>query len=151
MKNLFKLLVLVLPIITVQACSSPVPNKTDDSSSASIMPKEFGDRFSSEKIKREREALYAKKLSELRLKDPATEVNNALRSNNIYLMAVPAGRGVSRSIPILNEPKSLQVNCKTVAVEGMGDALFGKNHILYRQELLQYMRKFNTLMSPYCK
>lgn len=151
MKNLLKLLFIALPIIIVQACSSPVPNKTDDSSSASIMPKEFGDRFSSEKIKIEREALYAQKLRGLRLKDPATDVNNVLRANNIYLMAVPAGKGVSRSISGLTESKVLKINCKTIATESMGDALYGKNHILYRQELVQYIRKFNALMFPNCK
>ena len=151
MKNLLKLLVLILPIVTVQACSNPAPNQAEDSSSGSIMPKEFGDRFSSEKIKREREALYAQKRRDLKRRDPVADVNNAIRSNNIYLMVVPGGRGGSRSIPGLIEPKVLQVNCKAVAVESMGDALYGKNHILYRQELLQYMREFNALMSPYCK
>ncbi len=151
MKNLLKLLVLAFPIVTVQACSNPSSDQTDNSNSDSIMPKEFGDRFSSEKIKKEREAYYAQKRLELRRSSPAAEVNNALRANNIYLMVVPAGRGGSRSIPGLAEPQAVKVNCKTVSVEGMGDVLYGKNHILYRQELLQYMRKFNALMSPYCK
>ena len=151
MKILLKLLILTFPLVTVQACSSPASDQNQGGNSESIMPKEFGDRFSTEKIKKEREAFYAQKLSELRRSSPSADVNTALQANDIYLMAVPAGRGGSRSYPGLVEPQAVNVNCKTVSAEGMGDVLYGKNHILYRQELLQYMSQFNTLMSPYCK
>ena len=151
MKSLLKLLVLILPVVTVQACTSNTPEQSEDVRSESLMPKEFSTRFSSDKIKKEREALYLQRRLELKRKNPTADVNNALRVNDIYLMAVPAGRGGSRSFPGLVEPQIITVNCKTVSAEGMGDVLYGENHRLYRQELLQYMRKFNTLMSPYCK
>ncbi len=151
MKDLLKLLVLILPVVTVQACSSPIPNQTEEANSGSIMPKEFGDRFSSEKIKKERELFYAQKRLELKQSSPVADVNNALRENNVYLMVVPARRGGSRSFPGLVEGQVATGNCKIVAADGMGDVLYGKNHRLYRQELLQYMSQFNTLMAPYCK
>jgi len=150
MKNTLKLLLMSLSLVAIQACSSAEP-KEQNSNSGNIIPKEFGELFSSENIKQEREAYYAQKLSELRLMSPAEQLNEALRTNNIYLMSVPAGRGGSRSIPGLIESQVMKVNCKTVAVEGMGDVLYGKNHLMYRQELLKYIREFNALMSPYCK
>ena len=145
-----KLLILCFPLVAIQACSSAEPIE-QNSNSRSTMPKQFGDRFSSEKIKQEREAFYAQKLSELRNTSPTEKVNQALQANNIYLMEVPAGRGGSRSIPGLIEPNVSQVNCKTIPSEGMGDVLYGKNHMLYRQEMLKYMQEFNALMAPYCK
>ena len=150
MKGFIKYAAMGFFFFTVQACSSPVPDQSD-SSSDNITPEEFGDRFSIDNIKKEREAYYAKKRLELKNTSPSAEVVKALRSGNVYLMEVPAGRGGSRSLPGLVEPKILQVNCKTVPVEGMGDVLYGKNHILYRKELLIFMREFNALMIPNCK
>ena len=149
MKNVLKMLILCFPIVTIQACSSP--KQTENSNSDTIVPKEFGDRFSSENIKKERELFYAQKRLELKRTTPSADVKKALKSNNIYLMEVPEGRGGNRSIPGLIEFEVLQVNCKTVPAQGMGDVLYGKNHILYRQELLAFMREFNILMMPYCK
>jgi len=151
MKNLLKIFILTLPLATVQACSNPELNQTENTHSESIPPKKFGDRFSVENIKKEREAFYAQKRIELKRSTPTVDVKNALRNNDVYLMVIPAGRGGSSSIPGLIEPKVTNVNCKTVFVEGMGDILYGKNHMLYRQELLQYMRQFNALMSQYCR
>lgn len=152
MRNLFKLLMLGVCLLIFTACSGTATNDTNEkSSSDSIMPKEFGDRFSIDNIKKEREAYYAKKRIELKNTSPSAEVVKALRSGNVYLMEIPAGRGGSRSFPGLVEPKIMEVNCKTVPVEGMGDVLYGKNHILYRKELLIFMREFNALMIPNCK
>ena len=145
-----KLLILCFSLVAIQACSSAEP-KEQNSNSRSTMPKQFGDRFSSDKIKQEREEFYAQKLSTLRNTSPREKVIQALQANNIYLMEVPASRGSSRSIPGLTNPKISQVNCRTVPAEGMGDVLYGKNHMLYRQEMLRYMQEFNAFMAPYCK
>lgn len=158
---MLKLLVLSLPIVAVQACSSPVPNQTDgskiakgsnqakDSNSNSNFPKGLSNRFSTSKIKEEREAFYTQKRIELTQIDPSTAVRNALRDNNIYLMAIPAGRGGATTIPGLSEVTT-NVKCSIVAAEGLGDSIYGENHMQYRRELLKYMREFNTLMSPHC-
>ncbi len=150
-KNTAKSCIFIIPfLISAQACTTPAVNEASNSNAKPVKSK-FGDRFSVEKIKQEREAYYAQKLEELKSKDPATEVNTALRTNDIYFLAVAANRGASRSIPGLVEPQAQIINCKTKAVEGMGDALYGKNHIRYRQEMLRYMSEFNTLMKSYCK
>ena len=149
-KSTLKLLALSLPLVAIQACSSPEPGM-QNTNSGNIMPKEFKERFSSEKIKQEREAFYTQKRTELKSISPREKANQALQTNNIYLMEVPAGRGGSRSIPGLIESEISQVKCKTVTADGMGDVLYGENHMLYRQELLQYMRQFNEIMAPYCK
>lgn len=144
-----------LTLMSVQACTSTSENeviRTNSSSNADgSMPKEFEGRFSIEGIKAEREAFYAQKRRELRRLSVVAEVNAAIRSNNIHLMAVPSGTGGSRSFPGLLEPQLQTVNCNIKFVESMGDVLYGKNHALYRQELLNYMRRFNALMAPYCK
>ncbi len=149
-RTMIKVLVLSSFLITIQACSNPQTNE-QNSVTRSPASKKFGDRFSSTKIKQERENYYAQKRFELKRISPKEKVRQALQANNIYLMEVSAGRGGVRSIPGLANSNVPQVSCKTVSVEGMGDVLYGKNHMLYRQELLQYMQQFNLLMMPHCK
>lgn len=152
MKKTLQILTMSLAFFTVQACSSPKPEQADRSpNSDSIMPKEFGDRFSIDHIKNEREQFYAQKRMELKRTSPIEQVNIALRKNAPYLMKIPGGRGGSPTFPGLVEPKVLQVKCNTQTVQGMGDVLYGKNHSLYRKELLLFMKEFNALMSPHCK
>lgn len=150
-KNIIKLCFLSLPILaSVQACSAPKVNNVKTNTD-SAMPKEFGNRFSSENLKKEREAFYAQKRIELKSLNALTEVKRALQSNNIYLMVIAANRGTSLSVPGLLDPQVQSVNCRIQSVEGMGDVIYGKNHIAYRQEILRYMTEFNALMQSYCK
>lgn len=148
----FKISFLFIPLLfSVQACSTPVPASSSNSKTDSAMPKEFGSRFSSEKIKQERESYYSQKLMQLKSLNAGYEVSKAVQSKNIYLISTIAGRGTTASIPGLVGPQTQILNCKIVASEGMGDVLYGKNHLKYRQEMLRYMREFNALMQPYCK
>jgi len=135
----------------IQGCSAPNANEIENLNSNKSKSKVFGDRFSIENIKKEREAYYAQKISELNNLSPSTEVQKALQSNSPYFMATADGKGTTLSIPGLIDPKIQPINCKTVAVEGMGDVLYGKNHLVYRQQMLSYMSEFNSLMSQYCK
>ena len=152
MKTALICLVFIFLLVTVQACSGGNTQKEKNNDiSDGIMPSEFSTRFSSIKIKKERELFYAEKRRELKRKNPVDDVNKAIQDNNIYLMIVSEGRGRSRSFPGVLEPQVIIDNCNTVAVNGMGDVLYGKNHRLYRQELLQYMITFNSLMLSYCK
>ena len=142
---------LFVGLILVQACTNPSETDYSSNQNHSAMPKEFGDRFSIEKIKQERETYFAKKRLELKRMEPATEASRAIKSNDAYFMVVSAGRGSGQSIPGLVEPQLQIHNCRTVAAEGMGDVLYGANHMSYRQELLTYMRQFNAIIAPYCQ
>ena len=151
--KLLRACVLILPFLTfVQACSSPSNNSNEIEKIDKSMPKEFGNRFSIEKIKKEREAFYIKKRSELKKLSPDAEVFKALQSNNKHYLAVSAGKGTPFSIPGLVQSQTQTITCNTKSVEGVGgDVLYGQNHLFYRQEMLSYMKEFNKLMSLYCK
>ena len=143
--------------LAAQACTTTPEHeliKTNSSSSNtsdSTMPKEFGSRFSTKNIKAEREAFYAHKRNELALLSPTVEVNKAIHSNNVHLMVVPASRGGTLSIPGLTNLQLKTISCRMQNIEGMGDVLYGNNHAAYRQEILNYSRRFNALIAPYCK
>jgi hypothetical protein len=114
-------------------------------------PNEFSSRFSIEGIKQRREAEYAQKLIDLKKLNPADEVKKALKINNIYLLAYQSGKGGSTITPGLVEPQALKTNCKVHQLDGMGDAIYGENHLRYRVALREYASKFNALMSPHCR
>ena len=104
----------------------------------------------SEKIKQERENYYAQKLLQLKSMNAANDVAKAVQSNNFYLLTVLAGRGTDAAIPGLLGPRVQVIKCNLIPTEGMGDILYGKNHLKYRQEMVKYMREFNALMQPNC-
>jgi len=151
-------------LASINACSSPSENevskpiqakqnssnKNTTNSNNPNMPKEFGNRFSIEKIKQEREAFYAQKLFALNNKQAVLEANNEINKNNLYLMAIPAGRGSTLSIPGILDSQLPSIKCKTQTVEGLGDVLYGKNHLIYRKKITEYMLKFNRVMADRC-
>ena len=111
---------------------------------------QFSSRFSIEDIKQRREAEYAQKLADLNKLDPADEVKKALKSNKVYLLAYQSGRGGETITPGLVEPQAIEQKCKVLQLDGMGDAIYGENHLKYRIALQQYASKFNALMFPNC-
>lgn len=137
-------------LFSVSACSSPSTNKNSSSGRDSSMPKEFGTRFSSENIKKEREAYYLKKLSMLKRLNPTVEVQKAVLLNDFHYLVSTFDRAVGVSVLGLTEDEMRDNKCKFKSVEGMGDVLYGSNHINYRKEMIKYMTEFNILMKAYC-
>ena len=132
--------------LLMQACVA-APNTPQSSS----QPDNYSSRFSVEAIKQRREAEYAQKLSDLKKLDPAEEVKNALKSNRVYLLAYQSGRGGGTITPGLIEPQAIEVKCRVLQLDGMGDAIYGENHLKYRIALRTYASEFNTLMYPNCR
>ena len=132
--------------LLMQACVA-APNTPPSSS----QPDDFSSRFSVEAIKQRREAEYAQKLADLNKLDPAEEVKKALKSNKVYLLAYQSGRGGETITPGLIEPQAIEVKCRVLQLDGMGDAIYGENHLKYRIALRKYASEFNALMYPNCR
>lgn len=132
--------------LLMQACVA-APNTPPSSS----QPDDYSSRFSVEAIKQRREAEYAQKLADLNKLDPAEEVKKALKSNKVYLLAYQSGRGGETITPGLVEPQVIEVKCRILQLDGMGDTIFGENHLKYRVALRKYASEFNALMYPNCR
>jgi hypothetical protein len=130
----------------MQACVA-APNTPPSSS----QPDPFSSRFSIEGIKQRREAEYAQKLEDLNRLNPAEEVKKALKSNSIYLLGYQSGKGGSRVTPGLVESQAIiDQKCRVLQLDGMGDSIYGANHLKYRIALQKYASQFNALMFPNC-
>lgn len=145
MRQYKKILSVSVMGLLVQACVA-VPNTPPSSSQSD----DYSSRFSVERIKQRREAEYAQKLFDLNKLVPAEEVKNVLKSKNIYLLAYQSGRGGEIITPGLVEPQSIEVKCRVLQLDGMGDSIYGENHLKYRVALRKYASEFNALMYPNC-
>ena len=141
-----KLLLISGISLLMQACVA-VPNESSSNRSSS----QPSNRFSIENIKKQKEAEYAKKYADLKKLNSSEEVAKAVKNNNIYLLAYQSGRGGARLIPGLVEPQPTNVNCRVLQLDGMGDAIYGENHLKYRVELRKYASEFNAKMLSYCR
>ncbi|PID33837.1 MAG: hypothetical protein CR955_00870 [Thiotrichales bacterium] len=139
--------------LMTQACVS-VPNESVNntaSNTASTSMLERSKRFSTKNIKKRKEAEFAQKYADLKRMNPAVEVNKALNNNNVYLLAYHLGRSRARVIPGLLEAQSAQSKCRVLELEGMGDVIYGPNHLKYRTALEKYAREFNRKMVRHCR
>ena len=141
-----KLLLISGISLLMQACVA-VPNESSSNRSSS----QPNNRFSIEKIKKQKEAEYAKKYADLKKMNPSVEVAKAVKNNSIYLLAYQSGRGGARLIPGLVEPQPTNINCRVLQLDGMGDSIYGENHLKYRVELRKYASEFNAKMFSYCR
>ncbi len=140
-----KIIIICSISLLMQACVA-APNTPPSSS----QPDQFSSRFSIEGIKQRREAEYAQKLADLNRLDPAEEVKKALKSNRIYLLGYQSGKGGSTVTPGLVEPQAINQKCRVLQLDGMGDSIYGANHLKYRIALQKYASEFNALMFPNC-
>ena len=130
----------------MQACVA-VPNESSSNQSS----QQTNNRFSIENIKKQKEAEYAKKYADLKQMNPSVEVAKAVKNNSIYLLAYQSGRGGSRIIPGLVDPQPDNINCRVLQLDGMGDSIYGENHLKYRVELRKYASEFNARMLTHCR
>ncbi len=131
----------------MQACVA-APNNPPPSS---YQPDANSSRFSIEGIKQRREAEYAKKLIDLNKKNPAYEAQKAIENNDIHLLTFHSGRGGSIAVPGIEESQVKNVNCRLVQLDGMGDSIYGENHLKYRVAIQKYASEFNATMFTYCR
>lgn len=148
MKNLTRI-ILCLPILFIQACSAgeqPQGNNTTTiTSKDKVKP-----YYQTNNTKQEREGLYEKKLIELRSQSATSKANQAIRSKNTYLMAIPTSRAGPFKIPGFTQAELDRLKCRIEKVEDFGDTIYGKNHLIYLKELRQYMLQFNSMMRLHC-
>lgn len=108
-------------------------------------------RFSVEKIKKQRELEYAKKLTFLNKRNPVQDARQAQTEGKILLLMYQSGRGGTNKVPGLTHQQVANTACKFKQLDGLGDSIFGNNHLKYRVAVRKYASQFNLAMLPYCQ
>lgn len=102
-------------------------------------------------IKQKREREYANKLAALQKRNPVRDAHNLASERNIYLWVYQSGRGGKTKASGLTAQQLANANCRLRQMDGMGDAIYGDNHLKYRIANRRYASQFNKVMLRYCK
>ena len=107
---------------------------------------------SAESIKAKQEKNYAELIKKLKAKNPLKDATDASTLGFPYLLGHYAGRSTALVISgvdmtIYNNNKA---RCPVLMMEGLGDSIYGKNHLEYRRLMELYATKFNTITFKNC-
>lgn len=112
---------------------NPQPHVTKASSTSSIIDN--------------KEMKYARLYQLNKNRSGTQDAIDSVESGSRVVKVIVAGRG-NTVIPAFDHaPK----NCQLEVVEGMGDVIYGENHMMYRKFMRDYSKDFNTVMKKYCK
>lgn len=103
-------------------------------------------------IKAEQEKMYGEKIKLLKMKDPLKDAMDAAALGFPYVLGHYEGRSQVLVLPGVD--LMIYTNNKervpVLYMDGLGDSIYGKNHIEYRQLMEEYAKKFNSLTFKAC-
>lgn len=147
---MIKLLSIMSISLFIQACTATPPPST-----SGYVPRTSGNNtpsYSTDLIKQKREAEYAQKLAAIKRQNPIRDAHNLAAQGNKYLWVYQSGRGGSTKAPGLSTQQLSNLRgCQLVLLQGMGDTIYGDNHLKYRIAARNYAKQFNLTMLPYCR
>ncbi len=135
--------------ISLQACAA-IPAGSDVESHADLRHK-YADRLSVDNIKQDREQIYAQKLAALKILSPIQDAQRAVAADGYYFLAYQTGRGGLLKTPGLTQQQSSNKRCGIQMLDGMGDVIYGDNHLQYRKAIRDYAYQFNKTMFSFCR
>ncbi|PWR00182.1 hypothetical protein [Leucothrix pacifica] len=92
---------------------------------------------------------YAKALQALSMRDPQQEAQQALANGERVLLGYYSGRAGLKT-PGLSADQQTSQRCKINTVDGLGDVIYGENHLKYRIAMRNFAKAFNTQMLSVC-
>ena len=145
MKNTLAYLVISAVCSLMTACVA-APEKESVIRSAATS-QNASDTTSTQAIKQREEQRYAHLLTQLQRRNAVQEARTAIARGDYHVMGYYAGRA-GLKIPGM---KASQNRCAVQQQDGMGDILYGDNHLSYRVALRRFANQFNQVMLPYCR
>jgi len=107
---------------------------------------------SAKEIKAQEEKKYAQELKAMEKRNPAKDAQAAKSLGFPYLLAHYAGRSSSLIIPGIDNQhlKTAQQRCPILIMDGLGDMVYGKQHMAYRKASTDYAVAFNKVTYKAC-
>ena len=92
---------------------------------------------------------FANDLEALSKRNPQREAQQAMASGERFLIGYYSGRAGLKT-PGLSGEQQASHTCKINAVDGLGDVIYGENHLKYRIAMRNFAKAFNTEMLSVC-
>ena len=92
---------------------------------------------------------YINLLQELSQRNASLEAQQAVANGEPSLMGYYAGRA-GLKVPGLSPQQQANQQCPLKTLDGLGDVIFGENHLKYRIALRKFAKAYNLAMTPAC-
>ena len=135
---------LMFSVLLLQACNSgtngPRPAAPSPQTAASQKPSQ---------ATTSRDDKYIELLEDLSRRNPTIEAQQAIARGERQVMAYYAGRA-GLKIPGLTQKQQTAQRCSLKTLDGLGDVIYGENHLKYRVALRRFAETYNIAMVPAC-
>ncbi len=145
MINLHSLIGLITLAFLLQACNAgpETPRPIAQTSQATSSPQPMNENITS----KDRE--YIGLLQELSQRNPEQEAQQAAARGERSILGYYAGRG-GLKLPGLTQEQQAVQKCTLKTLDGLGDVIYGDNHLKYRVALRQFAGRYNSAMLSAC-
>ena len=96
-----------------------------------------------------RDGEYADLLIGLSQKSPVLDAQQAMARGERNVLGYYAGRA-GLKVPGLTPQQQASQRCALKTLDGLGDVIYGENHLKYRVALRKYAKAYNIAMIPAC-
>jgi len=145
MINLQRPLGLLFTGLLLQACNAG----PDTPRPVTLKPQTVGSPQKSASSISAKDREYADLLVVLSQRDPMAEARRDIASGQRNVMGYYAGRA-GLKIPGLTPQQQAAQRCSLKTLDGLGDVIYGENHLKYRVALRRFAKAYNIAMIPAC-
>lgn len=92
---------------------------------------------------------YVALLQDLSERTPNTEGKQARARGEHYLLGYYSGRA-GLKLPGLSAEQHTTQRCEVKTIDGLGDVIYGENHLKYRIAIRKFAKEFNSQMLGVC-
>lgn len=145
MINASRLFSLILTTILLQACNAG----PDTPRPISHTPQTVASSQKPVSTTSSEDSQYAGQLAGLLQRNPTVEAQQDITKGERSLMGYYSGRA-GLKIPGLTPQQQAGHRCALKTLDGLGDVIYGENHLKYRVTLRKYAKAYNIAMLPAC-
>ena len=137
--KLLKRLALLPIFVIILGCNHQPPVQMNNSKSHSQPTGNTADK----------DLYYMNLLEALEQRNAVAEAKQAIASNQYQLMGYYSGRA-GLKVPGIDSSQQPNARCQLNVIDGMGDVIYGENHMKYRIAMRKFATAFNTEMRAVC-
>lgn len=145
MKKLYTLISAALVSMQLQACNAG----PDTPRPIAHTPSTVGSSQRPAPSTSSRDSEYANLLATLSQRNPEAEAQQAMARGERSVMAYYAGRA-GLKMPGYTAQQQANQRCSLKTLDGLGDVIYGENHLRYRVALRRFAKRYNIAMMPVC-
>ena len=145
MKNSHSIIGIITSALLLQACNAgpETPRPITHTPQVTSSPQPMNENITSKDME------YASLLQGLSQRNPEKEAQQAAAGGERNILGYYAGRG-GLKLPGLTPEQQAAQKCTLKTLDGLGDVIYGDNHLKYRVALRKFAGRYNLEMLSAC-